>query len=189
MELTKLTLVESIKHVKEKKCSASELVSAYVKRIEKSDKLNCFNTKDLENAVSKAKKIDANKKLDKSLVGAPIAVKDLFCTKGVKTTASSKILSNFIPTYESTVTEKLWSEDAILIGKLNSDEFAMGSSNETSNFGNVLNPYRLNNENLVPGGSSGGCASAVAADLTSATVGTDTGEAFVNLQPLLVLSV
>ena len=174
-ELTKLTLVESIKHVKEKKCSATELVSSYVKRIEKSDKLNCFNTKDLENAVNKAKKIDTNKKLDKVLVGAPIAVKDLFCTKGVKTTASSKILSNFIPTYESTVTEKLWNEDAILIGKLNSDEFAMGSSNETSNFGNVLNPYRLNNENLVPGGSSGGCASAVAADLTCATVGTDTG--------------
>jgi aspartyl-tRNA(Asn)/glutamyl-tRNA(Gln) amidotransferase subunit A len=174
-DLTKLTLVESIKHVKEKKCSATELVSAYVKRIEKSDKLNCFNTKDLENAVNKAKKIDASKKLDKFLVGAPIAVKDLFCTKGIKTTASSKILSNFIPTYESTVTEKLWNEDAILIGKLNSDEFAMGSSNETSSFGNVLNPYRLNNENLVPGGSSGGCASAVAADLTSATVGTDTG--------------
>ena len=107
-DLTKLTLVESIKHVKEKKCSASELVSSYVKRIEKSDKLNCFNTKDLENAVSKAKKIDANKKLDKVLVGAPIAVKDLFCTKGIKTTASSKILSNFIPTYESTVTQKLW---------------------------------------------------------------------------------
>ena len=175
VNLTKLTLVESVKHVKEKKCSASELVSAYVKRIEKSDKLNCFNTKDLENAVSKAKKIDANKKLDKALVGAPISVKDLFCTKGIKTTASSKILSNFIPTYESTVTEKLWNEDAILIGKLNSDEFAMGSSNETSSFGNVLNPYRLNNENLVPGGSSGGCASAVAADLTTATVGTDTG--------------
>ena len=174
-DLTKLTLVESIKHVKEKKCSTAELVSAYVKRIEKSDKLNCFNTKDLENAVNKAKKIDASKKLDKVLVGAPIAVKDLFCTKGIKTTASSKILSNFIPTYESTVTEKLWNEDAILIGKLNSDEFAMGSSNETSSFGNVLNPYRLNNENLVPGGSSGGCASAVAADLTSATVGTDTG--------------
>ena len=174
-DLIKLTLVESVKHVKEKKCSAAELVGAYVKRIEKSDKLNCFNTKDLENAVSKAKKIDASKKLDKDLVGAPIAVKDLFCTKGLKTTASSKILSNFIPTYESTVTEKLWNEDAILIGKLNSDEFAMGSSNETSSFGNVLNPYRLNNENLVPGGSSGGCASAVAADLTSATVGTDTG--------------
>jgi aspartyl-tRNA(Asn)/glutamyl-tRNA(Gln) amidotransferase subunit A len=174
-DLTKLTLVESVMHVKEKKCSAAELVSAYVKRIEKSDKLNCFNTKDLENAVNKAKKIDDSKKLDKILVGAPIAVKDLFCTKGIKTTASSKILSNFIPTYESTVTEKLWNEDAILIGKLNSDEFAMGSSNETSSFGNVLNPYRLNNENLVPGGSSGGCASAVAADLTSATVGTDTG--------------
>jgi len=174
-DLTKLTLVESVNNVKEKKCSATELVDAYVKRIEKSDKLNCFNIKDIENAIKKAKKIDTNKKLDKSLVGAPIAVKDLFCTKGLKTTASSKILSNFIPTYESTVTEKLWNEDAILIGKLNSDEFAMGSSNETSSFGNVLNPYRHNNENLVPGGSSGGCASAVAANLTIATVGTDTG--------------
>ncbi|NKA16613.1 MAG: Asp-tRNA(Asn)/Glu-tRNA(Gln) amidotransferase subunit GatA [Alphaproteobacteria bacterium] len=133
-DLTKLTLVESVNNVKEKKCSATELVDAYVKRIEKSDKLNCFNIKDIENAIKKAKKIDTNKKLDKSLVGAPIAVKDLFCTKGLKTTASSKILSNFIPTYESTVTE-----------------------------------------NLVPGGSSGGCASAVAANLTIATVGTDTG--------------
>jgi aspartyl-tRNA(Asn)/glutamyl-tRNA(Gln) amidotransferase subunit A len=117
-DLTKLTLVESIKHVKEKKCSAAELVGAYVKRIEKSDKLNCFNTKDLENAVNKAKKIDASKKLDKVLVGAPIAVKDLFCTKGIKTTASSKILSNFIPTYESAVTEKLWNEDAIFNWKI-----------------------------------------------------------------------
>jgi len=95
-DLTKLTLVESVKYIKEKKCSATELITAYVKRIEKSDKLNCFNTKDLENAVNKAKKIDANNKLDKALVGAPIAVKDLFCTKGVKTTASSKILSNFL---------------------------------------------------------------------------------------------
>ena len=95
-DLTKLTLVESVNNVKEKKCSATELVDAYVKRIEKSDKLNCFNIKDIENAIKKAKKIDTNKKLDKSLVGAPIAVKDLFCTKGLKTTASSKILSNFI---------------------------------------------------------------------------------------------
>jgi aspartyl-tRNA(Asn)/glutamyl-tRNA(Gln) amidotransferase subunit A len=106
---------------------------------------------------------------------APIAVKDLFCTKNVQTTASSKILKNFIPTYESTVTSKIWDEGAILLGKLNCDEFAMGSSNETSAYGNVINPYRNNNDTLVPGGSSGGCSSAVAADLTSATVGTDTG--------------
>ena len=104
--------------------------------------------------------------------GVPIAVKDLFCTKDVKTTAGSKILHNFIPTYESTVTNNLWSEGAFLLGKLNCDEFAMGSSNETSFFGNVKNPF---DEKLVPGGSSGGSASALAAGLTPATIGTDTG--------------
>ena len=106
------------------------------------------------------------------LAGVPIAVKDLFCTKNVKTTAGSKILHNFIPTYESTVTNKLWEQGAFLLGKLNCDEFAMGSSNETSFFGNVANPY---GEKLVPGGSSGGSASALAAELTPATIGTDTG--------------
>ena len=104
--------------------------------------------------------------------GIPIAVKDLFCTKNVKTTAGSKILHNFIPTYESTVTKKLWSEGAFLLGKLNCDEFAMGSSNETSFFGNVTNPF---GDKLVPGGSSGGSASALASSLTPVTVGTDTG--------------
>ena len=96
----------------------------------------------------------------------------MFCTKNVKTTASSKILENFTPSYESTVTENLWNEGAILIGKLNCDEFAMGSSNETSHFGNVISPI---DDNLVPGGSSGGSASALAAKLTPATIGTDTG--------------
>ena len=104
--------------------------------------------------------------------GIPIAVKDLFCTKNVKTTAGSKILHNFVPTYESTVTKKLWSEGAFLLGKLNCDEFAMGSSNETSFFGNVTNPF---GDKLVPGGSSGGSASALASSLTPVTVGTDTG--------------
>ena len=109
------------------------------------------------------------------MAGAPIAVKDLFCTKGVQTTASSKILKDFIPPYESTVTSKLWDSGAILLGKLNCDEFAMGSSNETSFYGNVINPYQKNNENLVPGGSSGGCSAAVSANLTPITIGTDTG--------------
>ena len=108
------------------------------------------------------------------LPGVPLAVKDLFCTNGFKTTAGSKMLENFIPQYESTVTENLWKEGAILLGKLNCDEYAMGSSNETSHYGNVINPYK-NDKDLVPGGSSGGSASAVAACLTSATVGTDTG--------------
>ena len=101
-----------------------------------------------------------------------MAVKDLFCTKNIRTTAGSKILNNFVPTYESTVTQNIWNEGAILLGKLNCDEFAMGSSNETSFFGNVQNPI---NKNLVPGGSSGGSASAVAGQLTPITIGTDTG--------------
>ena len=101
-----------------------------------------------------------------------MAVKDLFCTNGFKTTAGSKMLENFIPQYESTVTENLWKEGAILLGKLNCDEYAMGSSNETSYFGNVINPIA---KDTVPGGSSGGSASALAADLTPATIGTDTG--------------
>ena len=106
------------------------------------------------------------------MAGVPIAVKDLFCTKNVKTTAGSKILHNFIPTYESTVTNKLWEQGAFLLGKLNCDEFAMGSSNETSFFGNVVNPY---GEKLVPGGSSGGSAAAVSAKLCIGATGTDTG--------------
>ena len=106
------------------------------------------------------------------LSGIPLAVKDLFCTKNIKTTAGSKILENFIPTYESTVTKNLWSQGAFLLGKLNCDEFAMGSSNETSYFGNVINPI---GKDLVPGGSSGGSSSALAANLTPATIGTDTG--------------
>ena len=101
-----------------------------------------------------------------------MAVKDLFCTNGVKTTAGSKILNNFIPPYESTVTQNIWNEGAILLGKLNCDEFAMGSSNETSFFGNVQSPI---DKDLVPGGSSGGSASALAANLTPITIGTDTG--------------
>ena len=106
------------------------------------------------------------------LPGVPLAVKDLFCTNRFKTTAGSKMLENFIPQYESTVTENLWKEGAILLGKLNCDEYAMGSSNETSYFGNVINPIA---KDTVPGGSSGGSASALAADLTPATIGTDTG--------------
>jgi aspartyl-tRNA(Asn)/glutamyl-tRNA(Gln) amidotransferase subunit A len=111
------------------------------------------------------------------LEGLPLAIKDLFCTKGVKTTAASKILGNFIPPYESTVTQNLWDAGAVMLGKTNLDEFAMGSSNETSAFGNVINPWRAkdSNQNLVPGGSSGGSSAAVAADLCLAATGTDTG--------------
>ncbi len=173
-EIYQLSLCELVENIKSKKISCEEATKSYVDRAKKSKKLNCFIEETFQEAINKSKvqndKIDNNKKL----FGAPIAVKDLFCTKGIQTTASSKMLEGFKPEYESTVTSKLWYEGANLLGKLNCDEYAMGSSNETSYFGDVINPYR-NDKDLVPGGSSGGSASAVAANLTSATVGTDTG--------------
>ena len=167
-----LTLVELINKIKKKEISSKEVTTAYVDRAEKSKKLNTYITEDFENALKKADNFDKNPNYEKKLSGIPMAVKDLFCTKDLRTTAGSKILGNFIPTYESTVTENLWNAGAILLGKLNCDEFAMGSSNETSFFGNVQSPV---GENLVPGGSSGGSASALAAKLTPITIGTDTG--------------
>ena len=171
-ELTSLTLTELVKYIKEKKISSFEITNAFIDRSEKSKKLNAYITEDFSSAIEKAKQFDENPNFDLKLPGIPIAVKDLFCTSGVKTTAGSKILNNFIPTYESTVTQNIWDQGGILLGKLNCDEFAMGSSNETSYFGNVQNPI---NENLVPGGSSGGSSSALAANLTPITIGTDTG--------------
>ena len=167
-----LCLSELVSNIKEKKISSSEVTSAYIERSKKSKHLNSYNEETFVAALNKAKSFDSNQDFSKKLSGVPIAVKDLFCTKNVKTTASSKILNNFIPTYESTVTQNLWDEGAILLGKLNCDEFAMGSSNETSHFGNVMSPI---DKDLVPGGSSGGSASALAAKLTPATIGTDTG--------------
>tara|TARA_B100000886_G_scaffold104651_1_gene69696 strand:+ start:45562 stop:47028 length:1467 start_codon:yes stop_codon:yes gene_type:complete len=173
-DITKLSLVDTVTNIKNKSISCEEVTSAYIKRINKSKKLNCYIESDFEQAINKAKSLDKRSDKNNKLFGAPIAVKDLFCTKNLQTTASSKILKGFKPQYESTVTSKLWDQDAILLGKLNCDEFAMGSSNETSFYGNVINPYRNKND-LVPGGSSGGCSSAVAANLTVSTVGTDTG--------------
>ncbi len=167
-----LTLVELVDKVKKKEISSREITSAFIERSKKSKELNVYITENFENAIKKANDFDNKPNYEKKLPGIPIAVKDLFCTKDVKTTAGSKILNNFIPTYESTVTENLWNEGSILLGKLNCDEFAMGSSNETSFFGNVQSPI---GKNLVPGGSSGGSASALAAKLTPATIGTDTG--------------
>ena len=171
-DITELTLAQLVNKIKKKDISSKEITTAYVNRSEKSKKLNAYITENFENALKKANDFDNNPSYEKKLPGIPIAVKDLFCTKDVKTTAGSKILNNFIPTYESTVTENLWNEGGILLGKLNCDEFAMGSSNETSFFGNVQSPIK---KNLVPGGSSGGSASALAAKLTPATIGTDTG--------------
>jgi aspartyl-tRNA(Asn)/glutamyl-tRNA(Gln) amidotransferase subunit A len=167
-----LSLSELVSHIKDKKISSNEVTSAYIERSKKSKHLNSYNEETFDAALKKAKEFDSKPDFNKKLAGIPMAVKDLFCTKNTKTTASSKILNNFVPTYESTVTQNLWDEGAILLGKLNCDEFAMGSSNETSYFGNVVSPI---DKDLVPGGSSGGSASALAAKLTPATIGTDTG--------------
>ncbi len=171
-DITSLTLTELVKNIKDKKISSEETTQAFIERGEKSKDLNSYITEDFSNALKKAKSFDNKPNFEVKLPGIPIAVKDLFCTNGVKTTAGSKILNNFIPTYESTVTQNIWNEGAILLGKLNCDEFAMGSSNETSFFGNVQSPI---DKDLVPGGSSGGSASALAANLTPITIGTDTG--------------
>ena len=167
-----LKLFELVEKIKKKEISSKEVTKAFIDRSQKSKKLNSYITKNFENALQKAKEFDEKPDFNKKLPGIPLAIKDLFCTKNIRTTAGSKILENFIPTYESTVTQNILNEGGIIIGKLNCDEFAMGSSNETSFFGNVQNPI---SENLVPGGSSGGSSSALAAKLTPATIGTDTG--------------
>ena len=171
-DITELPLNEIVTNIKKKKISSTEVTKSFVERSEKSKKLNVYITENFSSAIEQAKKFDENPNYELKLPGIPIAVKDLFCTDGIKTTAGSKILNNFIPTYESTVTQNIWDQGGILLGKLNCDEFAMGSSNETSFFGNVQNPI---GENLVPGGSSGGSSAALAANLTPVTIGTDTG--------------
>jgi len=170
--ISDFTLTKLVAGIKKKDFTSQEVTKSFISSSEKSKKLNTYITKCFDEAISAAKNFDKKKDYKGLLAGVPIAVKDLFCTKNVKTTAGSKILHNFVPTYESTVTNNLWSEGSFLLGKLNCDEFAMGSSNETSFFGNVTNPF---GDKLVPGGSSGGSASAVAANLTPATIGTDTG--------------
>jgi aspartyl-tRNA(Asn)/glutamyl-tRNA(Gln) amidotransferase subunit A len=171
-DITNKSLTQIVDLIKKKEVKSEEVTNAYINNIKKGKKLNSFITESFDNALTKSKNFDANPNYESLLPGVPLAVKDLFCTNGVRTTAGSKMLENFVPNYESTVTTNLWTEGAFLLGKLNCDEYAMGSSNETSFFGNVINPVK---ENTVPGGSSGGSASALAADLTPATIGTDTG--------------
>ena len=170
--ITNKSLTEIVDLIKKKEIKSEEVTNAYINNVKKGKKLNSFITESFDNALTKSKNFDAEPNYEVLLPGVPLAVKDLFCTNGVRTTAGSRMLENFVPTYESTITNNLWSEGAFLLGKLNCDEYAMGSSNETSFFGNVINPVK---ENTVPGGSSGGSASALAADLTPATIGTDTG--------------
>jgi aspartyl-tRNA(Asn)/glutamyl-tRNA(Gln) amidotransferase subunit A len=173
------TLAEARDALKTKKISSRELTTALVKAVADARPLNAFVTETPEKALAMADASDARLAKGEGglLEGLPLAIKDLFCTKGVRTTAGSKILGNFVPTYESTVTQNLWNAGAVMLGKTNMDEFAMGSSNETSAHGPVFNPWRARNSNanLVPGGSSGGSSCAVAADLCLAATGTDTG--------------
>ena len=155
-----------------KAISCEELANETHKLAEDLKELNCFVTMNKDASIEKSKIIDQADKTDSVLSGIPLAQKDLFCTEGLRTTCSSKILSNFIPPYTATAVMKLESAGSITIGKTNMDEFAMGSSNETSYFGNVHNPWK---KGYVPGGSSGGSAAAVAAGIVPAATGTDTG--------------
>lgn len=179
-ELTKLSLADARQGLKDKSFTALELTEAYIGAIDAAnDKLNAYVATTPDQARDMAKASDA--KLAKGeaglLEGIPLGVKDLFATKGVHTQAASHILDGFKPEYESTVTANLWRDGAVMLGKLNMDEFAMGSSNETSYYGSVINPFRAegSNANLVPGGSSGGSAAAVAAWLCAGATATDTG--------------
>ncbi|WP_420393261.1 Asp-tRNA(Asn)/Glu-tRNA(Gln) amidotransferase subunit GatA [Acuticoccus sp.] len=176
MSLTDLTLAEARDALATKRVRASELTEAYLDAIERQAALNAYVTVTAEKAREMAAASDARLEQGegRALEGVPLGIKDLFCTEGVRTTAGSNILSDFVPPYESTVTANLWAAGAVLLGKLNLDEFAMGSSNETSAFGPVLNPWGPQ-DRLVPGGSSGGSSAAVAARLCAAATGTDTG--------------
>ncbi len=189
-ELTHLTLAEARDGLKAKRFSATELTKAHIVAVEKARALNAYVLETPEKALAMAAASD--EKIGRGeggpLEGIPLGIKDLFCTEGVVSTAGSNILKNFNPAYESTVTQNLWNDGAVMLGKLNMDEFAMGSSNETSAFGPVVSPWRREGSNvsaggagviegthLVPGGSSGGSASAVAAHLCLGATATDTG--------------
>jgi len=179
MTLTALSLAAMQAGLAARDFSARELVEAHVRAVEAARPLNAFITETLDDALAEADAADAARAAGTCgpLAGIPIANKDLFCTKGVRTTAASRILETFVPPYESTVTARLKAAGCISLGKLNLDEFAMGSSNETSAFGPVVSPWRRTGSEaaLTPGGSSGGSAAAVAAGLVAAATGTDTG--------------
>ncbi len=177
--LTALTLKAAIEGLRARRFSATELAGAHIAAIERARALNAFVLETPDKALTMAKAADARLATGdaRPLEGVPLGIKDLFCTEGVRTTAGSRILGDFIPPYESTVTSRLWRDGAVMLGKLNMDEFAMGSSNESSAFGPVVNPWRSrgSNQPLTPGGSSGGSAAAIAADLCLGATATDTG--------------
>jgi len=178
-DLTSLTLAEAKQGLAAKSFTSLELTNAHLAAMEAARVLNAYVLETPDQARAMAK--DADAKLasggDGNLLGIPLGIKDLFATKDVRLTACSKILDDFKPPYESTVTSQMWRDGAVMLGKLNNDEFAMGSSNETSAFGSVVNPWRREGSDakLVPGGSSGGSAAAVAASLCLGATGTDTG--------------
>ena len=179
-DLTNITIKEALSGLENKDFTATELTQAHIDKMAERKDLNAYITETPEKALEQAKESDKRYAdgTAKSLDGIPLGIKDLFCTTGVKTTAASKILANFVPTYESTVTQKLLDDGSVFLGKTNLDEFAMGSSNTTSYFGNVINPWTSPNNpdvQYVPGGSSGGSAAAVSAGLAMGATGTDTG--------------
>ena len=176
-ELSKLTIADARDALRKGDVTAVELTNACLTEIEGADALGAFVHKTPEIALEQAAAADARIKAGDApdMCGIPLGIKDLFCTKGVPSQAASGILEGFKPEYESTVTQNLWNSGSIMLGKLNMDEFAMGSSNETSVYGNAVNPWKIDDRLLTPGGSSGGSAAAVAADLCLAATGTDTG--------------
>ncbi len=178
-DLNKLGLAEARDALRKGDVTSVELTESCLKAIDEADALNAFVHKTPELALERAKAADERIKAGDapSMCGLPIGIKDLFCTKGVPSQAASNILDGFKPEYESTVSQQLADAGSVMLGKLNMDEFAMGSSNETSTYGNAVSPWRRGNDDaqLTPGGSSGGSASAVAADLCLAATGTDTG--------------
>lgn len=175
-DLTKMTLAGALDGMAKGAFSSVDLTEAHITACEAASGLNAFITPTFDLARAQAAASDARRKSGDAgaLEGAPLGMKDLFCTEGVKTTAASRILGDFTPTYESTVSANMKADGMVMLGKLNLDQFAMGSANETSCFGPVINPWR-NGEDLVPGGSSGGSATAVAADLCLGATATDTG--------------
>lgn len=177
MSLNHLSLLEARSGLKSKKFSAVELTQAHVDAMEKHKNLNAYVLSTPDIALAQAKESDKKIAAGNAgkIEGLPIAVKDLFCTKGVRTTACSEILNNFVPPYESSVTTNLFNHGGVMLGKTNMDEFAMGSANITSHWGKAINPWKLGNKELVPGGSSGGSAAAVAGRLALGALGSDTG--------------
>jgi len=178
-DLTGISLTAAVEGLRARDFSSEEITRAHLDSIVGARSLNAYVLETPDKALDMARASDARIAAGEGgpLEGAPLGIKDLFCTKGVRATAGSKILGNFVPPYESTVTANLWRDGAVMLGKLNMDEFAMGSSNETSAFGPVTNPWRSRGSNsaLTPGGSSGGSAAAVAAWLCLGATATDTG--------------